>query len=157
MAGRAQQGEVLALAVDVDQPLAEPRQDGGGDGAPVDPRGAAAPGGDLAREDQRLVPLARFVVQAELGQQGAHLGGAPRVAGRVEREDALDARARRAGADELGAGALAEDRAERVDDDRLARAGLAGERVEARPEVEPQPVDDREVADGQFQQHPNQS
>ena len=149
---------MLALAVDVDQPLAEPRQDGGGDGAPVDARGAAAPGGDLAREDQRLVAVAGgLVVKAELGQQGAHLGGAPRVAGRVEREDALDARARRAGADELGAGALAEDRAERVDDDRLARAGLAGERVEARPEVEPQPVDDREVADGQFQQHPNQS
>ena len=62
-----------------------------------------------------------------------------------------------AGADELGPGALAEDRAERVDDDRLARAGLTGERVEARPELEPQPVDDREVADGQFQQHPNQS
>src|SRR5438067_1168906 len=96
--------------------------------------GLAAPGGDLAREDQRLVPtlaLARFVVQAELGQQGAHLGGAPRVAGRVEREDALDARARRAGADELGAGALAEDRAERVDDDRLARDGLRGRRGEA--------------------------
>ena len=56
-------------------------------------------------------------------------------------------------ADQLRRGARAEQHRERAHDDRLARAGLAREHVEAGAELERRLLDNREVADAQFEQH----
>ena len=50
-------------------------------------------------------------------------------------------------------GPLAEQQAQRVDQDRFARAGLARERVEARPEFPGQVLDQRQVPDAQRNKH----
>jgi hypothetical protein len=60
-------------------------------------------------------------------------------------------------ADEIGAAAPAGDQAERVDDDRLARPGLAGEHGEARAEFDVQCIDDGEVADAEMDEHDQRS
>ena len=67
---RAQQREVLALAVDVDQRLADVLQDAGGHGAAVDARRAAARAVDLAAEDDAAV----FRRQAILVEQARQVG-----------------------------------------------------------------------------------
>ena len=69
------------------------------------------------------------------------------------RTAALEVRARAALADDTGVASLAEDQRERVDQDRLAGAGLAGEDGEAGVELELERVDDDEVADGKRVQH----
>ena len=81
--------------------------------------------GDLANRDQRL-------------GQSVEQGLDPRGLGAV----ADEARVRPRPADEP----------ERVDQQALAGAGLAGDDVEARPERQAQPVDQRQVADGELEQ-----
>ncbi|HEX6350785.1 MAG TPA: hypothetical protein VF160_15520 [Candidatus Dormibacteraeota bacterium] len=49
--------------------------------------------------------------------------------------------------DLVGAGAGAQREAERVDDQRLAAARLAGQQVEAGPEADARALDQRQVAD----------
>ena len=66
---------------------------------------------------------------------------------------ALDLGALRAGAHDISRGAIAEQQVHRVDDDRLARAGFAGEHVEARRKGQIEPIDDGQVADTKFSQH----
>ena len=68
-------------------------------------------------------------------------------------EDRLDRRGLLAGADEVGGGAAADEQPDGADEDRLARPGFAGQDVQARLELELEPVDDGEVADGQEAQH----
>ena len=63
-------------------------------------------------------------------------------------EDRLDGRGVLAGADEVGGGAAADEQADRADQDGLAGAGFAGQDVQARLELELEPVDDGQVADG---------
>ena len=60
-------------------------------------------------------------------------------------EDRLDRGGVLAGADEVAGGAPAEQQADGLDEDRLAGAGLAGQDVEARVELDLDRVDDREV------------
>ena len=64
-------------------------------------------------------------------------------------EDGLHRAALRAGADQRLVRAFAEDELERADDDRLARAGLAGDRDEAGAERPFEFLDEREIADTQ--------
>ena len=87
--------------------------------------GRPAAGADLADDDQRL---------------------------RHPVEQRLDPGRRRAVADEPRVGARAEGQPERVDEQALAGARLAGDDVEPGAELEPQPVDQREVGDGQLEQ-----
>ncbi len=47
----------------------------------------------------------------------------------------------------------AEDQADGVNDDRFARARLAGEDVESAREAESQLINDRKILDGEFSQH----
>ncbi len=68
-------------------------------------------------------------------------------------EDRFDGRLRLAGADQIGRGAGAEQQADRLDEDRLARAGLAGQDVEAGLELDLDGLDDRKVADAEEAQH----
>ena len=59
----------------------------------------------------------------------------------------------RAAAHQIGPPAPAEHEAERVQQDRLAGPGLPGQHVQARPELDLQPVDDQDVADFKAAQH----
>ena len=120
-----EQALLVVLAVDLDERpdlVGEPR---GGRGDVVEPGGRAAAGRDLADRDQRL--------------------GKP-----VEQR--LDARRLGAVADEARVRARPADEPERIDQQALAGAGLAGDDVEARPEGQAQAVDQREVADGQLEE-----
>ena len=56
-------------------------------------------------------------------------------------------------ADQPGVGARAERQAERVEQDRFAGAGLAGEHAEARLELELEPLDEHDIVDGELPQH----
>ena len=56
-------------------------------------------------------------------------------------------------ADEGAVGPLAEHEAKRADEDRLASAGLAGDRVVARAKLDGQVVDEGEVFDSEIGQH----
>ena len=58
-----------------------------------------------------------------------------------------------AGPHQAGIGAPAERQPERVQQDRLAGAGLAGQHAQPRPEGEAEPVDQDDIADGQAEQH----
>ena len=132
----------FVLPVDVDERASDLGEDSGVDRRAVDP-GAGARGGDLALEhDHRVVDVDAVPVE-----QRADL----RPLGDVER--ALDRRAVGTAADHIGAGALAEEKAERSDDDRLPRSRFAGEHVEAGRERQREHFDDREVPDSQLAQH----
>ena len=94
----------------------------------VDEGAAAAVGLDDAADDQRLAGLA---VEPVLGEQGA----APD--GRAARSKlAVTTACACAVPDQPAVGAGAERQAERIEQDRLARAGLAGQHAEARAEFE---------------------
>ena len=56
-------------------------------------------------------------------------------------------------ANELGPTLTAEQQLEGADQDALARAGLAGEHVEARPELQLERIDDRKILNLQAIQH----
>jgi hypothetical protein len=130
------------LAVQRNEPLAERCELRERRGAAVDPGAAAAAGVQHAPQQQRV--LATEVV---LGQPGAHarrivdveLGGELRALGTRPQLAQLEA--------------VAEQEAERVEQDRLAGARLAGEHREAALELEVERLDDDEVADRQQAQH----
>ena len=67
-------------------------------------------------------------------------------------EERLDAGAPGAGADERRVRASAANQQQRVDQQRLAGAGLAGDRREPGPERDARPRQDGEVGDGELQQ-----
>ena len=131
------------LAVDVDQPLAHVGELLHGGGGAVHERArAAAPLHDPAEQQPAGVALERGVREPLLHagepldrELGGHLG------------------ALGAGADHRGVGALPERERERVDQDRLPGAGLAGERGEAGLELEVEPVDDGEIPDREGDEH----
>ena len=139
--GAAHQPLVLVLAVDLDQPLA-----GGAQGAQRG-GGVVDVGARRAVARQHPPQQAGVVAEAALGEPRAEPGRVVRVA--VEG----DLGARRARADQAAAGAVAEHQADGVDQDRLAGAGLAAEHVHAGPQLQLQPLDHGEVADGQAAQH----
>ncbi len=56
-------------------------------------------------------------------------------------------------ADQAGFGARTQRQAERIQEDRLAGAGLAGQHAEPRFRRQIQPVDQHEIADRQLDQH----
>ncbi len=136
---------MFVLAVDVNQLLADLLEDRQVDRSPIDACHTPSAVVDVAAEDN--LPWLVGVGQVMLCQQ--------RVDGMVGRhiaevEQALDVGLLRAAADELRPHLLAEQRPNRVNDDALARAGLAGERVEAAPQPQPQAVNNRKVGDVQF-------
>ena len=137
-----QQRAAVALAEDLDELLAELAQIAGRDRRAVHERARAAFGVDHAADRAVLA-----VAELALGQPGADAGAA------AERELGRDLRLVGAAADQRGIGAQADHEAERVDQDRLAGAGLAGQHAEALGPVKAQFVDDREIADVKMSQH----
>ena len=140
--GGVQQSTVVVLAMDFDQRLAQLPQQPDADRLIVGERPAAAVGGDDAAQDQRGVRLqAVFVQQGDGRVVVAHIEGGDDhalVGGRPHQR---------------AVGPGAQRQAERVQQDRLARTGLAGQHVEAGLQRQRQPVDQDDIADGQADQH----
>ena len=133
----AQQRMVGVLALQIHQPGAELAQGLRRHRAIVDPCPGAAVPGDPAAQGA-LVPI-RFDAEriAELFEPGQPVRG----------EGGGGLRPLGAGTDHFGARASAERQPERIDQDRLSGPGLSGEHGEAGPDLDVEPVDDREVAD----------
>ena len=101
---------------------------------------------DHAAHDQPLVDRIDAGARQPLDER---VGGRP-----VRRlEDRLDARLLGAGAHHVGRRAPAAQERHRLDEQRLAGAGLAGEHVEAGAELDLDVVEQREVGDAQVRQH----
>jgi hypothetical protein len=142
MPARVEQAAVVVLAVDLDEVGGERAQGLGSDPAVVDEGACPAVGGDGAPQDQ---PLAR--VEARLGEHRLR-----RVAPR-ELEVGHHLAPLGAGAHEPCPAPPAEREGERVEQDRLARARLAGEHVEPGLEGHVHRLDQGEVADAQAAEH----
>ena len=142
--GRARQPLPGVLAVDVDEQVGRLAQLRDRRAAAVDPRPALALRVDRPAQ-QHAAGIAGIGVEAGVGEPrcergrdvelGAHLG------------------ARRPFADDAGVAAAAERELERVDEDRLAGAGLAAQHRQPRRELDLERVDDDEVADRETVQH----
>ena len=120
MGRHVQEAVLLHLALDLDQRVAEPAQQRHRYRLVVDEGAAAAVGADQAAQGQHVL-----VVERLLGQHGA----GRMVPGQVERgrhRGLVGAPPHRS---RFGAGAQRQ--AERIDQDRLAGAGLAGERAQS--------------------------
>jgi len=147
MALGAKQRMLLVLSIDLDQRrayLAEALHRGEF-AVDRDSRASAALGDHPAHEQ-----LAAAAVAFARGQF-RHCGLA------FELEQSLDDCFFLAGADHVGRCARAEQQPERVQDDRFAGAGFAGQHVEAGAELEIGFLDDCEVAYVQFEQHPGRA
>ena len=137
-----EQPPVIMLAVQLDQNIRQPAQDLARHPPVIDPAGLAPVGCVDAAQDQLVLDL-----DPGLGQQIA--GGMS--GGQIEhgRHLALGG----ACAHQLGPPAPAQDKAQAIEQDRLARPRLAGQHVQARREFQRQPVDQQDVADVQHAQH----
>ena len=143
MALGAQQRMLLVLSIDLDQRRADLAEalHGGEFAVDRDARASTALGDDPAHEQ-----LATAAVAFARGEF-RHCGFA------FEFEQPLDDRFFLTGANHFGRRARAEQQSERAQDDRFAGAGFARQHVEAGAELEIGFLDDREVADVQFEQH----
>jgi len=138
-----QQRMVGVLAVDVGEPLAGRTQLRQRHRAAIDPRPAAPAGIDRAAQDQPpLVGVQRLLLQPARKSVGI---------GQVELRGHLGALT--PGAHHGRVAAATERQPQRIEQNRLAGAGLAGQRTEAGAEFELESVDDDEVTDGQAAQH----
>ena len=136
MALRGEQNLVVVLAVDVHQPGPHFPEKAHRGGPGADPGGAAAVGMDVPGDHE----LAVFGVIAVFRQHPGHVrGNLP--------ENRGNAGLLRPGADDLPGGPLAETGVYGVDEDGLARAGLAGENRKAPGEVHVGLFDHRKVFD----------
>ncbi len=136
------QPQLVALAVDAQEIRSEIRQQPKGRGLIVDEDPVPAAPGDLAA-DQNLSVLYREprLVEHPL----------PLRPGRLE--DPAHRQRLRAAADHLAARPRSGEEGQRIDDDRLARARLAGKDVQPRPELDRCLGQDGQVADVDLAQH----
>ena len=142
--GRARQPLPGVLAVDVDEQVGRLAQLRDRRAAAVDPRPALALRVDRAAQ-QHAAGVAGIGVEAGVGE--------PWRERRRHVELGADLGTRRAFAHDAGVAAAAERELERVDEDRLAGAGLAAQHRQARRELDLERVDDDEVADRETMQH----
>ena len=100
--------------------------------------------------------VGQILQRAGRGQRAVDEGPAPSLRGDLAAhqqlfaaafEDRFDRRGVFAGADEVAGGAAAEQQSDRLDEDRLAGAGLAGQDVQAGVEFDLDRVNHREVLD----------
>ena len=144
VAARIEQAAIVVLAVNLDQKRAKLALEAGGDRLIVDEGAAAAVGLDDAADDQRLARLPGEAVLVEQGE-GRVAGG--NLEGDADRRLPLPAAHQRA------LRAHAEREPQRIEQDRFAGPGLAGEHAEARPEFEIERFDQHDVADREAGQH----
>ena len=144
MALGVEQAAIVMLAVDFDQPRAGLAQRARGHRHAAGEGAAAAVGLERAAQEQRL---ARLGLDALLGEQH----DAVMVVADLER--GRDHRLRLPGADQGAVGARAKRQPERVEQDRLARPGLAGEHAKPGFEIEVERLDQDDIADGKLPKH----
>ena len=141
--GRAHQRLEFMLAMDVEQQLAHGAQHRQRNALAIEPGAAAAVIADHPAQDQFAFLGDRLLLE-QVAQQAA---------------DARDIDGRRqlatlgAGAHHFGAGAAATEQLQRIDQHRLAGAGLAGEHRQPAAEVDFDRIDDGQIADLQMSQH----
>ena len=130
----------VLLSVDVQQGRPDAPKLCYGDGPSAHPADVSALGGDLPLKEE--LPLLRG--EAVLGEdlQVLRFG-----------ENSADEGFRRPGTDDVPAGAVAQDSAQGVDDDALARAGLAGQGVKAPVKGDVRLLNDGDVLDVQKRKH----
>ncbi len=145
MGAYVEQPVLLELALDLDQKIADlPHQSDARRG--VGDEGAAAP---IGAEDaaQHEGAVRRHRVEPMFGEEG------PDGVIRGQGEFGRDHRLRRAAPHQPALGPHAESEAKRVEQDRLAGAGLAGEDAQPGAEGELQPFDQHEIPYRQAEQH----
>jgi hypothetical protein len=135
---------MLVLSMDVHQLLSEPLEQGNGHGRIVDERAVAAGARELP-SDHHLSVLSREPGLAEHRRRAAILRSV---------EHRLHRGRLGIGPDDVGLGARTTQEQERVDEDRLAGAGLAGENVQAGRKDDGDVFDNREVPDPQLAEPP---
>ena len=145
VAADCQKGEVLGLPVDIDEQRAQLAHQRQAYRPPVHPPGGAPLQADLAAEGERAGIILQLLALEDL-EHGCGKGGG-------ELEGGFDAGAGGAAADAGGIRLAADDRLDGIQDDRFARAGLAGEDVQAGVEPQLELLDDGEVLDPQALQH----
>ncbi len=139
--GLVEAGEGFSLRVDEGQFGCELAEHGDGGGLVVDEDAAFAGGEDFAAEDD-LVALG---VDAVFFEDGLGAGSGLKDAG----DDGFVG----AVANDFRRGLATHQQGQRVDKNRLARAGFAGEQVEARAEDGDGVIDDGVVFSAQFDEH----
>ena len=141
LGGCAQQRLVRVLAMQVDEPLARFLELREGGGAAIDEAARAARAVKRAAQHQ----AAGIAGEVALGEPRFHGFGDIELAGELGALGAL--------AHEGGVGAAADQQLDRVHQDGFAGAGLAGERGEARRQLERSVLDQHQVADFKRAQH----
>ncbi len=145
MLARAEQGEVLGLAVYVHQQLAHLAQDREVDRPAVHPHDVSSLAPDFPAERQGSPPFP----QTFRLEDGAHLRGGGIIQGKL----ALHRCAFFSGPDDARIPAPAEQQLDRIHDDRFSRAGFTGQHEEPLLKTQGQLLDDREIPDAEFPQH----
>ncbi len=140
---------VLVLTVESEQLCADLAQLGDSRRAPAEVGSSAAIGPHSPRQYE-LVRIRRETIE----YLGHGLGYVRRTSRpRRQREDALDVCLVCARPHDPATSPSTEQQLERVGEDRLARAGLAGEDVEALSEAQLRPLEEQQVLDAQLFQH----
>ena len=135
--GRVEQAALLELALDLDEAVAELAQQPDARRLVVDKGAAAAVGADQPAQHDRLA----VAVEPGLAQDRVRRVVAP------DRELGRHRRLLAPRPHQPGLGPLAERQAQRIQQDRFAGAGLAGQHAQPRPEGEVEAVDQDNVAD----------
>ena len=144
MAARVEQSAIVVLAVDLDRRRADVAEQRRRDRRGADERAAAAVGLERAADQQRLAGIALDPLLGEQAKRGMIVG---------EPDFGGDRRHGCARANQAAIGAKAQRQAERVEQDRLARAGLSGEHAEPGLEVELEALDEHDIPDFEVAQH----
>ena len=127
----------VVLAMEIHQLSSNLGEDAGRHRRSIDPGATAAIRRDLALQNQRIF----------FDLDPPFVGERRDVLELADVEDAFHCRLVRARANEIGTRALAEEKSQRTDDDRLAGPGFSGKNVESRREWKRDLLDDRKIAD----------
>ena len=141
MGGGVCQALAVVLAMDAQQPGRDVPHHGGGGRHSVDPAGSLAVGADLAVKQQVLGGLVAAGFQLGTDRCRDLFKGGP------------DTGFVCTAAHKFPGGAVAEDRVDGINEDRLAGAGFAGQHVKAGGKANPGLFDHRHIFDFQLCQH----
>ena len=142
VAARVEQPAIVVLTVNFDEQRTDLAQQRDRDRLIVDAGAAAAIGAHCAADDQRLARVGRDFAFGEQSGDGRR---------RLERRG--HARAVRSLAHQPAVRARPERKPQRIEQDRLACAGLAGERAQSALELEVERFDQHDVANGKSGEH----
>lgn len=137
---------MLPLAVDIDERVGDLTQYRQADGPAIDPANVPAVGPHLTRQKDKIAAF--FIQPLGFQERVNHLAQR-----RVEIKGGFDVGALASGPNCGAVRPPTQHQHHGIKDDRFARAGLAGEDVEARAKAQLQLIDDGKIADGKLVQH----